>query len=858
MINKTRTPIRRRWLQGMFLLACVAPIAVPAATLKSMAWDSSSDAPVLQMQLDDKTEFTTTELEQGKRLRVTLEGATLSGGPMQVQERGAVKGVFPYMSDDGKAVHVDFLTESSARLDVTRDGNNYRIAVLTNGQAAPAAPTAETKDAKESQPAAPAAAPTAGNTLEDIQYSALPGGRVQLKLKMTKQPEEPGSFSINKPPRVALDFFGTRSKFGSKTMPVGSGTVESISAIEANGRTRVVLNLTEPAGFETSVDGNVMTVVVGGPASARGSKPEPAKPVQFAKASGGGKHTLQKVDFRRGAKGEGRVIVDLSDNTGGIEINEGPGEIIVDFLDTAMPENLERRLDVVDFATPVRTIDTFRQNGTTRMVVQAAGKYEHLVYQTGNVFTLEVKPPSLADEKKRKSDEFGYSGEKLSLNFQNIEVRAALRVIADFTGLNFVTSDSVKGNLTLRLKDVPWDQALDIILSTRGLAKREKGNVIWVAPAEEIASKEKLALEAEKSVSDLEPLVSELIPINYAKASDIAKLLKSIKAVDSGIESKAFSSVSVSKIETDSNSLLSPRGNVTVDNRTNTILIQDTAGKIREVKKLIAELDKPVRQVMIETRIVEAADDFSRSIGARFGVTNRNRTLHIPGNPTTNAGDAILTGRIENTEGIYNDDTYLLNGEGLNVDLPSGGLEGDAAGSIAFTLFKVATTHLLQLELSALEAEGRGKIIANPRLVTANQKEAHIEQGQERIFPPSGFSDSPTIVEAKLSLTVTPQVTPEDSIILDVQVTQDNFVSPADPTVNTKQITTQVLLNNGETVVIGGIYQQENTNEVRKIPLFGDIPVVGTFFRKKNKVSNKTELLIFLTPRILSPALKAG
>ncbi|MCG6873128.1 MAG: type IV pilus secretin PilQ, partial [Gammaproteobacteria bacterium] len=535
----------------------------------------------------------------------------------------------------------------------------------------------------------------------------------------------------------------------------------------------------------------------------------------------------------------------------------------------SVPENLQKRLDVIDFATPVQTIDTFDKGGNARVVIRAAGRYSHMAYQAGDVFTLSIKP--LSAEETAEEDELGYKGEKLSLNFQNIEVRAALQVIADFTGINFVTSDAVKGNLTLRLRDVPWDQALDIILRTRGLAKREQGNVIWVAPVEEIAAKEKLELEASKTVLDLEPLVSELIPINYAKASDIAALLKSIKAVSPGVQTRAFSSVSIAQTELDTNTLLSPRGNVTVDERTNSLLIQDTASKIREVKKLITRLDTPVKQVLIETRIVEANDDFSRNLGARLGAQNYNPSVNIPGSPTTNAGEGIISGDIENNitfldeiaptidpvTGVVTPGEFTISNTPI-VDLPSPGIGGVPAASLAFTLLKIAAGgagHLLNLEISALESEGRGKIIANPRLVTANQKQARIEQGQERIFPPSGFSDQPTTVEAKLSLTVTPQVTPEDSIILDVVITQDTFVSATDPTINTKSVNTQVLLNNGETVVIGGIYQEEERENVTKVPILGDMPLIGNAFRNKGTLRNKTELLIFLTPRVISPAL---
>ncbi len=693
----------------------------------------------------------------------------------------------------------------------------------------------------------------ASNELQDVTFTPISGGRVQIRLKMAQQPDEPGSFSINRPARIAFDFFNTTNAMGNKTISVSEGAVENLSMIQAGNRTRVVLSLVKSVEYETHIDADGMTVTIGGLQQAVAAD-KGATRQRFATAPIKGHHKLQNIDFRRGPKGEGMVMITMSDPSVGIDITERPGEITVEFLDTETPQSLERRLDVIDFATPVKTVDAFTQGRNSRIVIAAEGDYKQLAYQAGSVFTINVQELKEI-EKVREVDEFGYSGEGLSLNFKDIPVRSALQVIADFTGINFITSDDVEGNLTLKLKDVPWDQALDVILQTKGLAKRQDGNVIWVAPAEEIAAKEKQQLEATKTVAELEPLVSELIAINYAKAEDIAKLLKSVRAVSPGVESRAFSSISIDNLVTEKNSLLSPRGNVTVDERTNSILVQDTAGKIRDIKKLIARLDQPVRQVLIETRIVEANDDFSRTLGARFGITNRNRSLNLPGAPDTNLGDGVVTGRLENTEGIYNEDTYLVNEDGLMVDLPSPGLEGRRASSLAFTIFKIGATHLLALELSALEAEQKGKIIASPRLVTANQKEAFIEQGQERIFPPSGLSDRPTLVEAKLRLTVTPQITPENSIILDVLVEQDTFVSPADPTINTKRISTQVLLDNGETVVIGGVYQEEQKNDVIKTPFLGDLPFVGALFRERTREREKVELLIFLTPKILSSAL---
>jgi type IV pilus assembly protein PilQ len=628
-----------------------------------------------------------------------------------------------------------------------------------------------------------------------------------------------------------------------RSVRIGVGAVSSVTAVEAEDRTRVVFNLVKPVAHVSSIDEGGITLTIDSPVSKIASASNtgaPPKTTQFAVATRPGRHSLKNIDFRRGPAGDAKVIIDLSDPNLGINIYEQSGEIMVDFLDTHVAADMQRRLDVVDFATPIQTIDTFAQGSGVRMVIKPKGKYEHLAYQAGNQFTINVKPVIInkEDEEKKKVDEFGYSGEKLSLNFQSIEVRAALQVIADFTGLNFVTSDTVKGDLTLRLKDVPWDQALDIIVTSKNLAIRRKGNVVTVAPADEVAAREKLALEATKQVLELEPLVSELIQINYAKAEQIATLLKSIKAVSGSVPSDqgAFSSVSVSKVETESNTLLSPRGQVTVDARTNSLLIQDTPGKLREVRKLIAQLDQPVRQVMIEARLVEASDNFSRSLGAKFGTSNVQTSggLQVTQGSTIDAAGAVVNG--------------------LNVNLPSGSVvAGVSPGSIGLTIARLGTASLLSLELSALEAEGRGKIISSPRLITANQKKASIQQGQEQVIP-LGFGKSET-KKAVLGLDVTPQITPDDRVIMDVNITKDNFVDAGTARMNTKQIQTQVLLDNGETVVIGGIYEQDELRSTSKIPFFGDLPLLGHLFKNKSVRDNKTELLIFLTPRILSPSL---
>jgi type IV pilus assembly protein PilQ len=618
-----------------------------------------------------------------------------------------------------------------------------------------------------------------------------------------------------------------------------------INTVEVADRTRVILNLDQNVAYQSEITDNGLTIILDPDAISKVSNTT-SKQMKFSTSASDRAHSIKSIDFRRGPQGEGNIIIDFSK--------------------TALHEDLERRLDVLDFATPIQTIDTFREGKGTRMVIAVNGTYDQIAYQTGNTFTVSVRPVTEAEVKEE--DEFGYSGERLSLNFQKIDVRSALQVIADFTGLNIVTSDTVTGSLTLRLQDVPWDQALDLILKTKGLAKREKGNVVWIAPATEIAKREKAELEALKKTRELEPLISELIEVNYADASDLAKLLKSIKAIDGPFSDNTsgnpFSSVSVNEIQTESNNLLSSRGSVTVDVRTNTLLIQDTPSKIKEVKKLITRLDQPVKQVLIETRIVEARDGYSRTLGVRLGLTNLNSNFNL-GNSDNSAGEAITSGSLESAVSVHNayngvpggDGGIEVTGDGLNVDLGSAGLGNFLAGSVAFTLAKFADGYgqVLGVELTALQAEGKGKLISSPRLITANNKEAHIEQGEERVFTTNVLGVGSVVTKkAVLGLTVTPHITPDNRIIMDVFITKDSFASPTLPNIDKKEIETQILLDHGETAVIGGIYQQDIGEDVTKIPLLGDLPVLGVLFRNKNVTDVKTELLIFLTPKIITPS----
>jgi type IV pilus assembly protein PilQ len=845
----------------LFLVSGIAA----AGDLTALSWEENTATPSLQIRVSGSPAYEIQTFDDGLRLRLRFSDTALRD-IADVEGRGAVKGVYPYLSDTGTGVNVDFLLSEPGQIKVEPAAYGYRVVAETvGGETQKVAGTEKPEAKSDVQPVAPAApvaavpatvpdaapAPVASpaepqNAIEDIVYAKLPGDRVQIQLRMSGTPGKPAVFTTSNPARIALDFQNTRVNMARSSVKVGTGAVTSVNAVEAQNRSRIIVNLVKPAAYTSTSDNRSFTLTVDNPVGGVAGT-QAAKTTRFANAARSGKHSLKGIDFRRGPQGDGKVIIGLSDTGVGIDIREQAGEIIVDFLDTGIPTELQRRLDVTDFGTPVMNVDTFVQGKNVRMVITAKDKYEHLAYQAGEMFTVNVKPVVEKPGDKKK-DEFGYSGEKLSLNFQNIDVRAALQVIADFTNLNFVTSDSVKGNLTLRLKDVPWDQALDIIATAKNLAIRRGGNVVTVGPADEVAAKEKAALEAGKNVLELEALVSEMIQINYSKADEIAKLLKSIKAVDTGARS-VFGSVNVQNAQTESNTLLSPRGQVSVDERTNTLLIQDTASKIKEVRKLISALDQPVRQVMIETRLVEARDSFAKNLGVKWGVAAQG--------PLGTSAAGTVCGTLGCAANMATGTGISLDSSALSVNLGAGQIGDTLAGSIA-TILQLPGGNLLSLELSALEEEGLGKVISSPRLITANQKKARIEQGQERIFLIPGATGSTSVIKkAVLALDVTPRITPDDKVILDVLITKDNFVSanPLDSTINKKEITTQVLLDNGQTVVIGGIYEQELLNTITKVPFFADVPLVGWLFNRKSTLDNKSELLIFLTPRILSDTL---
>ena len=683
-----------------------------------------------------------------------------------------------------------------------------------------------------------------------VQHVMLPGGRLQLDIGTTGEIADPKIFRTNEPDRIVLDFFGVSSIVKPRILEVDRGSVDSVIVAATESRTRVIINLIASVSFESLRQENGLVLLIDPVLSANAVVQDEADLVPD-QSSGAIPLPFQvtAVDFRRGTEGSGLVMIHLSAEEAGISVEDERGEIVLDLMQAELVEGLERRLDVVDFATPVQFIDAFKMDDRIRIILAARGEYDYVTFQSGRVFTVEVMPRAEQEAAEEAGER--YSGEPLSFDFQNIAVRSALQIIAEETGINFVISDTVAGEMTLRLRQVPWDQALDTIMQTKGLAKRERNNVIWIAPAEEIAEKERIALESSQNLLTLEPLVSELVQVNYAKAEDIADLLKSVKAVEPNIDKSMFGSVTVGDIATEENQLLSERGSVTVDTRTNSLLIQDTRQKIGEIRKLISEIDRPVKQVLIETRIVIANEAFSRNIGVKLGLTGVNSGM----------GTMIGSGSLANTANIRTEGLTKSTDGSLAVDLPAGNIGTDEVASYALTLAKAGAGWgaLIDLEISALEAEGEGKIIANPRLLTADKQEAKIEQGQERIFTTNTLGEGTVVTKkAVLSLTVTPQITPDDRLILDVAVTKDSFVSATEENIDTLAIETQVLLENGETVIIGGIYQQETKESVSKVPILGDLPGLGMLFRTKGFLDERRELLIFLTPRIVNPALTAG
>ncbi|HEX9803491.1 MAG TPA: type IV pilus secretin PilQ [Gammaproteobacteria bacterium] len=667
-------------------------------------------------------------------------------------------------------------------------------------------------------------------TLESVDYSVLASGKTQIRLGFTGPAPQAGSFTIDNPARLAIDLPSTKLGLDRKSVDIDSGIARVMRFAEGRGRTRMVVSLTRMAPYEIRSANNEITISIDGVAIAQAA----AGPAAVAAQP----RELKEIDFRRGTEGNALLEITLPDPNTVVNVDDKGNRVVVDFLNLVVPEKYVRRLDVNDFATPVTTVDLYNTDAGARMIINATGLYQQLAYQVGATFTLDVRPLTPEEEEESKKDEFGYSGEKLSLNFQNIEVRAVLQLIADFTGLNIVASDTVQGNITLRLKNVPWDQALDIILKTRGLGMRKSGNVVLIAPNDELADREKKELEARQQMVELAPLVNEYYQINYAKAADIANLLKK-----------------------EQNSILSSRGNVTLDERTNTLMVLDTAEKQEEIAKLIARLDIAVRQVMIESRIVIANDDFSRDLGVRTGVTTVQD--NGPDGIYAVTGSAVGTNTMVNSAldnlqssgSPYPVETPALN-DRFNFNLPVGG----SAGRIALAI--LGSDYLVDLELSALQTEGRGEVVSNPRVITSNQKEATIEQGVEIPYQEASASGATSVSfkKAVLSLSVTPQITPDDRVAMDLEVNKDSVggIFSGIPSIDTRSVTTQVLVNNGDTVVLGGIYEQSSANGESKVPLLGDIPLLGYLFRFKSSTENKSELLIFVTPKIIKESMNVG
>jgi len=679
--------------------------------------------------------------------------------------------------------------------------------------------------------------PAGQNAIEGLEVSSE-AGKVIVKVKL-KEPmaNPPAGFSLINPPRIAFDFPNTVNALGKNSQDFKEGDLRSVRVGQSPGRARVVFNLDKTVGYNATVDGQNVLITL----QPSVSTTTPTEPTHFADAKASKQpHSVMNVDFKRGRSGEGQIIIDLSDPGAGIDLKQSGRTITVDLIKTQLPIALERRFDVTDFGTPVDNMEVTSQGDNTRVTIQAKGRWEQAAYQMDNRFIIEVKP--LVEQPTQVAKKPGYTGEKLSLNFQNVEVRAVLQVIADFTGMNIITSDTVSGNLTLRLKDVPWDQALDIILQAKGLDQRKTGNVVWIAPRDELATKEKLALEAAQQIQELEPLRTESFQLNYQKAEAMQKL-----------------------VSDPAQKVLSKRGSAVVDGRTNTLFVQDTPTKLEEVRVLIKQIDVPVKQVLIESRIVEASDTFAKNLGVRLGLTDLSAVKGL-GTPGVGGGSvrALPGGNIKSvgvqTTQVANYD-QSFSPDSFSVNLPAQSINGNQPGLFSVSLFNPSLTRFVNLEISALQADGRGKIISSPRVITGDNIEALIEQGTEIPYQQATSSGATSVSfrKATLSLKVKPQITPDDNVIMKLEVHKDSVGVPttAGPSIDTKQVTTEVLVGNGGTISIGGIFQQDESKTVTKVPLLGDIPMVGFLFKTEQTTNNRTELLVFVTPKILRDTLTA-
>ncbi|WPC07108.1 type IV pilus secretin PilQ [Pseudomonas benzenivorans] len=665
--------------------------------------------------------------------------------------------------------------------------------------------------------------------LQALDVAALPGDRVELKLSFDEPVLAPRGYTIEQPARIALDLPGVSNQLGSKNRELGVGNARSVTVVEAKDRTRLIINLTSLSPYSTRVEGNDLYVLVGEGAGGSASSFRPAVVAATTASAPASKiyaaqgKAINNIDFQRGEQGEGNVVITLSDASVSPNIQEQGGKIRLDFAKTLLPDALRVRLDVKDFATPVQFVSATGSADKASIVIEPVGVYDYLAYQTDNKLTLSIKPLTQEEVDKRKSERFAYSGEKLSLNFQDIDVRSVLQLIADFTDLNLVASDTVEGNITLRLQNVPWDQALDLVLKTKGLDKRQVGNVLLVAPADEIAARERQELEAQKQIAELAPLRRELIQVNYAKAADMAKLFQSVASADASADE---------------------RGSITVDDRTNSIIAYQTQDRLDELRRIVTQLDIPVRQVMIEARIVEANVDFDKSLGVRWGGAS------VGDNKWSVFGRGQRISLEEGAAGAA--DTIKLPFNAPFVDIGA----SDATSGIGIGF--ITDNTILDLELSAMEKTGNGEIISQPKVVTSDKETAKILKGSEIPYPEASSSGAATIAfaEAVLSLEVTPQITPDNRIIMEVKVTKDepDFTQEVNgtPSIKKNEVNAKVLVSDGETIVIGGVFSNTRSSAVDKVPFLGDLPYLGRLFRRDVVQDNKSELLVFLTPRIMN------
>ncbi len=694
------------------------------------------------------------------------------------------------------------------------------------------------------QAQAPAPAQLQDNAIESITANQQ-GTNVVLNIAMKNAPAKPPiGFAITNPARIALDFGATSNATGKSTHEINLGDVRGVNVVQAAERTRLVLNLKRSVNYTTAVDGKAIVVTIDG-SGAQG--PAQAVPAGAISAQPAARQSLRNLDFRRGSNGEGRVVVDLPNNQVAVDVRQLGNRVQVDFLNTGLPESLRRRLDVTDFGTPVSRVTTAAQGNNVRMTIEAQGQWEQSVYQSDTQLVVDVRP--VKEDPNKLGGPQGFNGEKISFDFQNIEVRAALQAVADISGLNIIASDSVSGSLTLRLKDVPWDQALDVILQSKGLDMRKNGTVMWIAPKEELLTKEKLELEQRAQISDLEPLRSEIFQLNYQKAESFRTVFGLDASGAPGGDNR--------------NRVLSKRGSAIIDPRTNQLFVTDIASKIEDIRMLIQKTDVASKQVLIEARLVEANDGFSRNLGAKIGFNDARRAAGgdagygVGGNNRVGvsgnlSGVGAVTGQ---TSGSTFDNSTLVN-------LPAAQIGGLTAPSLAFSLFSSADNRFLNLELSALEADGKGKIISSPRVVTEDKMVAVIEQGIELPYQVASSSGATSIEfkKANLRLEVIPQITPDGNVVLEVDVSKD---SKGDETragfaINTQHVKTKVMVENGGTVVLGGIYQQTERSNESKVPLLGDIPVLGYLFKTQGRESAKTELLVFITPKIVADRMAAA